>query len=621
MASAADAAIELPQVALGGIPFEATVTGAAPGDPLVLEADGLRFAARADADGVAILSGLLVERIGGVPVTLYRSTPGGDEAVADATLRVIPGWFSVLPPLIAILVALTLRNVIPALMLGIWLGATALISFSPSGAFRGLLDAFQVYVSRALADADHVTVILFSFMIGGMVGIVTRNGGMFGIVNVILRFARNAVSGQISVWLMGLAIFFDDYGNTLVVGNTSRSVTDILRISREKLAYIVDSTAAPVSCIALVTTWIGYEVGLIGEAVKAIPDFDQPAYSIFVNSIPYSFYPILAILFVFIIAYSGRDFGPMYRAEVRARGGQVRSVLSSAMSEKAADELEPKEGIPIRAVNGLLPIAVLIVALIGGLLVTGEGETVRDIVGSADSYKALMWASLLSVITATALTLGQRIMTVAETVEAWYSGVRSMLFAMIILVLAWALSEITTELHTAAYLVGILGDALQPALVPAIVFVISALTAFSTGTSWGTMGILMPLVIPLTWAVMAANGMDSPQHFAILYSAISCNLAGAVWGDHCSPISDTTVLSSMASGCDHIEHVRTQLPYAVCVGVVALLVGTIPAGYGLPWWLCLGLGAGLLVVLVRFVGRPVEASAGAPERGLVAGNE
>ncbi|MDX1741871.1 MAG: Na+/H+ antiporter NhaC family protein, partial [Rhodothermales bacterium] len=238
--------------------------------------------------------------------------------------------------------------------------------------------------------------------------------------------------------------------------------------------------------------------------------------------------------------------------------------------------------------------------------VTGEGDNVRDIIGSADSYKALMWASLMGVLVAYALSVGQRILTVAETVEAWYSGLKSMLFAMIILVLAWSLSGITEVLGTAEYLVLILGDTIPAGLLPAIVFLLSAATAFATGSSWGTMGILMPLVIPLTWAVLVVNDMADPAHYHILYSTVSCILAGAVWGDHCSPISDTTILSSMASGCDHIDHVRTQLPYALTVGTVAILVGTVPTGFGFPWWLSLIIGASMLLIGLRFLGRDPE---------------
>jgi Na+/H+ antiporter NhaC len=184
-----------------------------------------------------------------------------------------------------------------------------------------------------------------------------------------------------------------------------------------------------------------------------------------------------------------------------------------------------------------------------------------------------------------------------------------MMFAMIILILAWALSSVTEVLHTAEFLVSILGDALAPGLVPTLVFLLAAATSFATGTSWGTMGILMPLVLPLAWAVMGVNGMAGPEYYYILYSTVSCVLAGAVWGDHCSPISDTTILSSMASSCDHIEHVRTQLPYAVSVGTISVVIGSMPTGFGFPWWISMIAGGIVSYLLIRVLGREIEPAA------------
>ncbi|MFQ5547296.1 MAG: Na+/H+ antiporter NhaC family protein [Woeseia sp.] len=598
--------IDTPGVALVNVPTEIVVTGGMPNGNLVLNVGEAAYSAISDETGSASFSAVVVAEAGSVDVRFTSS----DGVSVDKALRVLPGWVSIMPPLVAILIALTLRNVIPALLIGVWVGATALRSFSPSGILGGLLDGFQLFVTEALADADHAAIILFSLMIGGMVGIITRNGGMASIVRMIVTRAKTAIGGQIAVWLMGLMIFFDDYSNTLVVGNTARPLTDHLKISREKLAYIVDSTAAPVVCIALITTWIGYEVGLIGEALGGIPEITDPAYTVFLRSIPYSFYPILAVMFVLAVSWSGRDMGPMYKAEVRARNGQVSPISAEQMPSMQGEELAPKPDIPMRALNAFVPLLVLIVSLLIGLYVTGfgEGKTLSVIIGDADAYKAMMWASLLGAVTAAALTVGQGILDAHETVDAWYGGVRAMLFAMIVLVLAWALSAVTGHLHTADYMVSILADSLPAAIVPASVFVLSAITAFTTGTSWGTMGILMPLVVPLCWAVMTVNGINDAAHMHILYSAVACNLAGAVWGDHCSPISDTTVLSSMASGCDHVEHVRTQLPYAALVGTVAIGIGTIPGGYGFPPLLSLLIGAAILVAALRYFGKKVPGS-------------
>ena len=530
--------------------------------------------------------------------SLAQDAVSGVESVPDF------GWLSILPPLVAILLALLFRRVIPALFAGVWIGAWALKGWS--GFLTSFFDTFQVFVLGALADSDHAAIILFTFMIGGMVGIIAKNGGMQGVVNLLVGWATTPKKGQLTTSFLGLAVFFDDYANTLVVGNTMRPVTDRLLVSREKLAYIVDSTAAPVACIAFATTWVGYEVGLIGDSISTIPGIEASPYGIFLSSIAYSFYPVLAIFFVLLIASSGKDFGAMYKAETRARSKRGVFRQGAKVDDLEAAEAGPKEGVPQRAVNAILPVLVLVFGVLVGLFITGEGDSIKDIIGSSDSYKSLMWASLAGAMTAGVLSVGQRILSLEETVEAWYNGLKAMLFAMIILVLAWSLSAVTEELGTANFLTDRLGDALNPGLLPAIVFLLAAATAFATGSSWGAMGILMPLVIPLAWAVMVKNGMADASGYHILYSSVSCILAGSVWGDHCSPISDTTILSSMASGCDHVDHVRTQLPYALLVGGTAVLFGTIPAGFGMPWWIGMIVSAVILFGVLAFVGKPVD---------------
>lgn len=535
-------------------------------------------------------------------------------AWGDDTAPELAGtWLSVLPPVVAILVALVFKRVIPALFTGVFLGAWLIEGLTVKGFWIGLLSSFEIYVVNALANRDHTAIILFSLMIGGMVGIISRNGGMQGIVNAIIRWADSVRHASLATAAMGLAIFFDDYANTLVVGNTMRPVTDSNRISRQKLAYIVDSTAAPVACIALVTTWIGYEVGLIGDALERMSGLQMDAYLLFLNTLAYSFYPVLAILFVFLIALTGRDFGPMLAAEQEARQQQApNDDHLDVDQDNDSAPIEPVKGKPQRAINAILPVSVLIVGVLSGLYVTGlssvevEDPSLRDIIGSADSYRALLWASFLGVLTAALLSIGQRILDLEQVVNAWYRGLRSMLMALIILILAWALGETTDLLATADFLVSVLGDKLPAFAVPTIVFLLAAATAFATGSSWGAMGILIPLIMPLTWAILQTQGMGDPEHLHILYSAVASVLAGAVWGDHCSPISDTTILSSLASGCDHIEHVRTQLPYAFIVGLTALMLGSLPVALGMAWWMGMLLGAVVLFVMLRLFGTRTE---------------
>ncbi|MGI9202292.1 MAG: Na+/H+ antiporter NhaC family protein [Woeseiaceae bacterium] len=603
--------LEVPQIGLTEVPIEIVVTGVPEGELVTVNVAGEDFWINADADGRAVVPETSVAESGSIQIVATY-----EEYTADASLRVLPGWISLMPAFLAIITALLLRNVLPALLLGLWLGATALQGFSLGGALQGLLNVFSVFIVNALANPDHAAIIAFSMMIGGMVGIITRNGGMTSVVRMVVSRAKTAIGGQISIWLMGLMIFFDDYANTMLVGNTARPITDQLKISREKLAYIVDSTAAPVVCLAFVTTWIGYEVSLIDQALQGIDGLaTEAAYSVFLSSIPFSFYPILAVFFVIVVASSGRDMGPMYKAEVRARQGEVAPQAVEDLPAMNGDTLDAKDNIPFRAMNAFIPIIVMIIGLILSLYITGTsnlgpGEhSIRDIIGESNAYLAMLWSSFAGALTAAGLSVGQRILNSHEVVDAWYGGARATLFGMITLVLAWSMSDISTSLNAQGYLISVLGDSLPAALVPAIVFVLAALTAFATGTSWGTMGILMPLTIPLAWAVMTVNGIADPSGMHILYSAVACVLAGAVWGDHCSPISDTTVLSSIASGCDHIEHVRTQMPYALMVGSVAIAIGTIPAGYGLSPWISILVGGALLFATLRYFGRKADDAA------------
>ena len=528
--------------------------------------------------------------------------------VSDKAIPVIPGAVSVLPPLVAILLAFLLRAVIPALFVGLVVGAWAINGLTGYGLFTGFFETVTIYVLNTAIDPDHMAIMMFTFLIGGMVGVISRNGGMVGIVERIMPFARSPRRGQGVVALLGLSIFFDDYANTMIVGNATRPMSDKLHISREKLAYLVDSTAAPVSTIAVITTWIGFQLGLIDAAVKSLEGIEQTPYVLFLNSIPYSFYPFLAIFFVFLVVYTGKDFGAMYKAEIRARHtGEVKRKRSKVSTDTSGEEFYHKTGIPCRAMNAVLPIVTMVLTVVIGLFISGEGDSVTDIIGSADPYGVLIWASLLGCLVAAALTLGQRLLTLEETIDAWLAGARFMMTGLVLLVLAWAIADVADVLQTAPYLIAVLGESLSPYALPAIVFLLAGVTAFASGSSWGVMAILMPLVIPLAWAVLQTNGIADAEHMHILYSCIACVLTGAVWADHCSPISDTTVLSSLATGCDHMDHVRTQLPYAFIGGVVAVSLGVLPAGYGLPWYILLPTCAIVLVVIHRFLGKPVDA--------------
>jgi len=600
-ATAAELVTTAPKVLLTDVGFSVTVEGLEAASPVELRINDA-VVSRSDGIGISAFD-LEVGASGTAQLDVIQN----GESVFSKAIPVIPGWVSILPPVFAIMLAFLLRSVIPALFVGLLVGAWAVNGMTFSGGVSGYFETVSIYIVNTSIDHSHMTIIAFTFLIGGMIGIISKNGGMVGIVRRITPFASSPRRGQGVVATLGLAIFFDDYSNTMIVGNATRPMADNLRISREKLAYLVDSTAAPVSTIAIITTWIGFQVGLIDSAIQGLEGIDETPYVLFLHSIPYSFYPFLALFFVFLIVYTGKDFGPMYKAEMRARGGAeaVNSEGDGPVAD-SGDDFKAREGIPFRAVNAVLPIVTMILTVIFGLYISGEGETITDIIGSADSYLVLIWASLLGCTVAATLTLSQRILTLNETVEAWMVGARFMLTGLVLLVMAWAVADVATVLQTAPYLISVLGDSLSPQTLPAIIFILAGATAFASGSSWGVMAILMPLVIPLCWAVLQSHGVADAEHMHILYSSIACVLTGAVWADHCSPISDTTVLSSLATGCDHMDHVRTQLPYALLGGIAAVTIGVLPAGFGLPWFLLLPIAAVVLVVVHRFLGKPTD---------------
>jgi len=527
-------------------------------------------------------------------------------------IRIIPGWLSLVPPLLAILLALIFRQVIIALLIGIFSGAIFINDYNP---LIGLLKVIDTYIINALTDVSHIQIIVFTLLFGGVVGLISKSGGTKGISDLITKFAKTRKSGLLSTWLMGIAIFFDDYANTLIVGNLMRPITDKLRISREKLSFIVDATAAPVASIFIISSWIGFEVGLIHDGLNVIAS-NENAYDVFIQTIPYRFYPILMLVFVFMIAYFKRDFGPMYKAEKRAvEEGKVFFIENI----KGTDLTESTEmfGNEDKAkwYNGVIPILVLVFGTIIGLYVTGtnnlsvKGITeygLRDIIGNSDSYTALLWASFSACVIAGIMIISQKIMNLKETLDAWFLGLRSMFLALIILTLAWSIGSITNEMKTADYIVSLLGDSLNPRYLPVLVFIVCAATSFSTGTSWGTMAIMMPIVIPLTASVSHLYNFNPIDSEIILHGVISSVLAGSVFGDHCSPISDTTILSSMASGCDHIDHVRTQLPYAVLVAFFCMLIGDIPTAFGFSPYLSILIIIALLIVILFIFGKKLD---------------
>lgn len=541
------------------------------------------------------------------------------ETTHDYLYDPIPLWVSILPPLLTILLALLFKEVITSLFLGLFLGAF-IIELHKNGIIIGYLFAFlrslDTYIIGALDDSGHLSVIIFSLLIGAMVSVISKSGGMQGVVDSISKFANSPRSGQFSTWLLGVAIFFDDYANTLVVGKTMRPITDKLKISREKLAYLVDSTAAPIASIALITTWIGAELGYIEDGISNIPAVDSAVYSIFLNSLSYSYYPLLSLIFILIIIKKGKDFGPMLEAERLARYGRLSIAKVPKKDEFDLEFVDDSSSKPNKWM-AVVPILTLLSVTIIGLFYSGWNSEVwnsemswmakiSDTIGNSDSYKSLLWGSASGLIAAIKMSYLFNKTSLNNLIGQAMEGVKSMMPAIGILVLAWSLAMVIDELHTAEFLSRMFNDSISPYFIPLITFLLSALIAFSTGSSWGTMAILYPLILPLSWQICENAGWPIDETLPIFYNVVSAVLAGSVLGDHCSPISDTTILSSLASDCDHIQHVRTQMPYALTVGAVACLLGTLPAAYGVPFWINLPIGIGALWLVVHFFGESPE---------------
>lgn len=543
-------------------------------------------------------------------------------------------WTSILPPLIAIGLALLFREVVVSLLFGVLGGAWLLLGTKLSNLPAAIADSFEFFILGALGNTDHASIILFSMLIGGMVAVISRNGGMYGVVDKLSRLANTARNAQLVTWLLGIAIFFDDYANTLVVGNTMRPVTDKHRVSREKLAYIVDATAAPVAAVAFITTWIGAELDYIAGAIAKL-GMTESAYGIFLHSLGYSFYPVFTLIFIVVLILMRRDFATMHGAEMRARSTGAVFAEGEGRRKRGDDlaDLEPEAGIRYRWSNALFPVLAVIGVTMAGLWITGFqslvasghemvpywtnapfGEKLQflfstnllsDVVGAANSYSALVWASSAGLMLAGVLSLATGTLSLRDTVDAAIDGFKTMLPAVLILVLAWSLAAITEQLHTASFLTQVFSDAVNPVWMPAITFVFAAIIAFSTGSSWSTMAILYPLLLPLTWNLGLNAGWETADLLPIFYNVTASVLAGSVLGDHCSPISDTTVLSSLATNCHHIDHVRTQLPYALTVGGISVLCGGVLVVFGLPQWLAFAVGIIALVAIIRFAGKPV----------------
>ena len=531
------------------------------------------------------------------------------------------GLLTILPPLVAIALAFITKNVVISLFLGT-LSGCFLLQISGNNIIYAIVNSFLDFVQRALnslADPWNAGIVLQVMVIGGVISLVSKMGGAKAIAEALAKRAKTPRSAQLITWLLGILVFFDDYANSLIVGPIMKPVADKMKISREKLSFIIDATAAPIAGIMIISTWIGLEVGLIKDGFESIGQ-SADAFGVFLNTIPYRFYNILILIFVVATSYFLRDFGPMRKAEIKARKGQISETNKEIALDKAAeDEMAPKEGVKLSIWNAIIPIGALMISALISFYYSGYtsimgGEdaalqaimtnspmsftAIREAFSASDASVALFQSALFASIVAIAMGVGKKIFTFSEAVDVWVDGMKGLIITGVILILAWSLSSVIKELGTAAFLVQMLSNSVPKFLLPSIIFILGAVISFATGTAYGTMGILMPLAIPLSYSI-------SPD-FGYVVISTSAVLTGAIFGDHCSPISDTTIMSSMGAGCHHIDHVKTQMPYALTVAAITVICGYIPAGLGISVWIVLPIAAIVTCGVVYFVGKPVD---------------
>lgn len=483
------------------------------------------------------------------------------------------GFLSLLPPIIAILLAIRTKQVFISLFFGIWLGWIIISHFNP---LTGTFAAIQALVD-VFSDAGNTRTIMFCALVGALIIFIQKSGGVEGFilrVNRLLEYYENKKEGsnriviQLLAWLTGLLIFVESSISVLTVGALYRPVFDKLKISREKLAYIADSSSAPSSILIPFNGWGAFIMTLL-----AAEGFADPFATMF-KALTYNFYPILALILVVIIILTKKDFGPMVKAEQRVKEtGKLHDDDSQPMISDELTDVFTKEGIQPKAFNMVLPIVVMVLMMPIMLAYTGWataieklpdasiGQQVFFAIGQGSGSTSVLIAVITSIVFSMLLYKAQGIMGIREMVELTLKGISGMMPLALLMMMAFAIGAVCKEMATGQYVADIAKAWLSPSLVPFIVFLVSCFIAFSTGTSWGTFAIMIAIAVPMS------RDMNANE-----FMTIAAAIGGGVFGDHCSPISDTTILSSMASATDHIDHVRTQLPYAAIAGGLAALI-------------------------------------------------
>lgn len=541
----------------------------------------------------------------------------GGEPASQVSGRLL-GPISLIPPVVTILLAFLTKEVLSSLLAGGVAGAALVVAghTEPVGWGGFALNTLHQYATgmvEVISQPDNAAIILLCLCIGGLTNLISRAGGFTALARRMSKHITKPWQAQLMTGCTALAFFFDDYANALITGPVMRPIVDGARVSREKLAFLVDSTAAPVAGIALISSWIAAELAAIQSGFEVL-GVEQSAYEVFLGGVPYCFYNIFCLGFIFWMLLTGRDYGPMYDAEcaARARAGTARE-------EEAGGAGGGKVSLFIAVGSILFLVGFAVVgiwsdgrynALAAGLLEAGAPfslDTLRIAFGEASTVYVLTEAAMVTALLAAAVALAGRILTFAQVVEAWVEGAVQLLPTAMILALAWALSESIARLGAASYLAELLSGSLPYWLLPSLVFLVCCSVSFSAG-SYGCMLMIMPMAVPIAYTIAySAPGVKDP--FSLLCACVASVLAGSIFGDHCSPVTDTTILSAQGAGCPLMDHVKTQMPYALTVAAVATLAGTLPAGLGVSPAVLLPAGLAVLgAILLKFGKRPAAAA-------------
>ncbi len=496
------------------------------------------------------------------------------------------------PSVLALVIVFLSRSALAGLLAGAAAGALLLSDGRIDIAF---VSFFRDHLVPSLQSGWNISVIIFTLLIGGFAGVIEHGGGFSQILRRVASGGKSASTRlQWAAFGMGLVCFFDGLANSMLVGRVVRPMADRVGLSREKLSYLVDSTSSPIACVSCISTWIAYQLSMIREGLAAV-DMAGNAYILFVRSIPFNFYCLFTLMLVALTIAFRIDIGAMDAAERRAASGRASA---DDPGDVAGDD--HRDG---RVSAALAPLAVMIGSMITGLYISGAGgwimprdlHAIADAFGNADTALVLVCCAAISGIVA--CLMNPAAVGAKTTATAFADGMTRLFSPVIVLLCAWCLSSTLKQLGAATALTDLLSGHLPVAWLPAAVFALGALISFSTGTSWGTMGVMMPLALPLSLALPAAAGVQEPVG-SIAAMTIAAVFSGAVFGDHCSPISDTTIVSAIACDLETVDHVRTQLPYAVLASLIALGCGFIPCGFGLSPVIALAAGAAVLVAVV-----------------------